>query len=77
MFKLYVVWPNGHGYTKDLGTMGAVIDELTEIGQNDEPATINITYLEEEVANYFPIGKVPFGTDQVGQSAVHGTKARD
>lgn len=78
MFKFYVCWPNGHGYTKDLATYGDVQTELVELGHPDygDPVAINVTWLDEDVARG-PEAPEPFGRDQVGDSALHGTKVRD
>jgi hypothetical protein len=76
MFKLYVVWPNGHGYTKDLSTTGAVEDEIRSVMATSAPLTINVVWFEDGPEQVTEVAE-PFGRVQVGQSAVHGTPVRD
>lgn len=77
MFKLYVVWPNGQGYTKDFTDWTDLRSELESIlVLDDTPASLTLTCLDDDVAEVDGENRY-FGTVQIGQSAVHGTQVRD
>ena len=77
MFKIYVCWPNGTGYTKDFTDWTDLRIELESIlVLDDPPTTLSLTYLDDDVAEAV-LENQNFGRVQVGSSAVHGTKVRD
>lgn len=76
MHKLYVVFPNGQGFTRDFSTFEAVLDHLREYTE-DTPTTVNILELDEDVALPQEPLEVQFGQSRIGDSSISGTKVVD